>query len=39
MERGQEKGNFTAAYKDFMAMAANYMTVLAPVLPKLLDLL
>lgn len=39
MERGREEGDFITAYKVFIAMAANHMTVLAPVLPRLADLL
>ena len=39
MESERQEGNFMAAYKDFIAMAANHMTVLAPVLPRLTDLL
>ena len=39
MESSREKGDFTQAYKDFIAAAAAHMTVLAPVLPALTALL
>ncbi len=35
MESGRDNGNFTQAYKDFIAAAAAHMTVLAPMLPAL----
>ena len=39
MERARESGGFTNAYKEFVAVAANHMTVLAPVLPMLTAML
>jgi hypothetical protein len=39
MERSRNGGDFTAAYKDFVAVAAAHMTVLTPVLPALTAML
>ena len=39
MERSRNDGEFTAAYKDFITVAAAHMTVLAPVLPALTAML
>ena len=39
MESSIGSDDFTKAYKDFLATAANHMTVLAPVLPVLAALL
>ena len=39
MEQGHEKGDFKQAYKEFMAIAANHIAVLGPVMPALASLL
>ena len=39
MERSRDSGDFTEAYKNFIAVAANHMTVFAPVLPILTAML
>ena len=39
MEQSLEKGDFKTAYKEFVAAAANHMTILAPFLPGLVQLL
>ena len=39
MEQGLEKGNFTTAYKRFIAATADHITILAPFLPRLAQLL
>lgn len=39
MENGYREGNFTDAYKTFVATAAQHMTVLGPVIPALTSLL
>ena len=39
MESNLGSGDFTTAYQDFIAAAANHMTVLAPMLPALTGLL
>ena len=39
MDRSLENGDFKTAYKNFMAAAADHMTILAPVLPALAGLL
>ena len=39
MERNQGTDDFTRAYKDFLATAADHISILAPVLPALASLL
>ena len=39
MERRLESGDLKTAYKKFVAVAANHMTILAPFLPRLTQLL
>ena len=39
MEQSLEKGDFKSAYKEFVAAAANHMTILGPFLPGLAQLL
>ena len=39
MQRTQNTPGFTDRYKDFIALAANYMTIISPFLPALSDLL
>ena len=39
MEQGLESGNLKTAYKKFVAAAANHMTILAPFLSRLTQLL
>ena len=39
MERSQATGDFTRAYRDFVAAAADHIAILAPVLPALTSLL
>ena len=39
LERSRDSEDFKGAYKDFVAAAANHMTVLAPVLPMLAAML
>ena len=39
MEQSLEKGEFKTAYKEFVAAAANHMTILGPFLPGLAQLL
>lgn len=39
MERSQGKQDFTSAYQNFIAAAANHMTVFAPFLPALSQIL
>ena len=39
MERSRDSGDFIEAYKNFIAVAANHMTVFTPVLPILTAML
>ena len=39
MQQAHAHGSFKKAYAEFMALAANHMVVLAPVLPALAELL
>ena len=39
MERNQGVGDFSTSYKDFIASAANHLTLLMPILPALTSLL
>ena len=39
MERARDSGGFANAYKEFITVAADHMTVLAPLVPALAAML